>query len=128
MKTAPYGSWKSPVTSDLIVSATIGLGQIALDGADIYWIETRQAEKGRYVIVNRSAAGMTKDVTPMPFNARTRVHEYGGGSFTVSRGLIFFSNFSDQRLYRCRAHGEPQAITPEAELRYADTLIDHSRN
>jgi len=128
MKTAPYGSWKSPVTSDLIVSATIGLGQIALDGDDIYWIETRPAEKGRYVIVNRSAAGMTTDVIPMPFNARTRVHEYGGGSFTVSRGLIYFSNFSDQRLYRCRANGEPQAITPEAELRYADSLIDHSRN
>src|SRR5262245_6314715 len=128
MKTAPYGSWKSPVTSDLIVSATIGLGQIALDGDDIYWIETRPAEKGRYVIVNRSAAGMTTDVIPMPYNARTRVHEYGGGSFTVSRGLIYFSNFSDQRLYRCRGNGEPQAITPEAELRYADTLIDHSRN
>src|SRR5262245_38312670 len=127
MKTAPFGSWKSPVTSDLIVSATIGLGQIALDGDDTYWIETRPAEKGRYVIVKRSSAGLTSDVTPMPFNARTRVHEYGGGSFTVSQGIVYFSNFSDQRLYRCQANGQPEAITPEVELRYADALIDHSR-
>src|SRR5215510_2562886 len=128
MKIAPYGSWKSPVTSDLIVSATIGLGQISIDGDDTYWIEARPAEKGRYVIVKRTADGLTSDVTPMPFNARTRVHEYGGGSFVVSHGLIYFSNFSDQRLYRIDVNGQPQAISPEADLRYADALIDHSRN
>ena len=128
MKIAPYGSWKSPVTSDLIVSATIGLGQISIDGDDTYWIETRPAEKGRYVIVKRTADGLTSDLTPMPFNARTRVHEYGGGSFVVSHGVIYFSNFSDQRLYRIHGKGQPQAISPEADLRYADALIDHSRN
>jgi hypothetical protein len=82
-KVAPYGSWKSPITSDLIVSETIGLGQIALDGADVYWVEMRPAEDGRYVIVRRTPDGRTADVTPPPFNARTRVHEYGGGAFTV---------------------------------------------
>src|SRR5262245_2624615 len=47
-----YGSWKSPITSDLIVSGTIGLGQVAIDGADVYWVETRPQEKGRYVVSN----------------------------------------------------------------------------
>src|SRR6185295_10600015 len=89
-QTAPYGSWKSPITSDLIVSGTIGLGQIALDGDDVYWIEARPTEGGRQVIVRRTADGQTADVTPAPFNARTRVHEYGGGAFVVSAGVVYF--------------------------------------
>ena len=82
---APYGSWKSPITSALIVSESIGIGEIALDGDDTYWTEMRPAEGGRYVIVRRAPDGQTADVTPQPFNARTRVHEYGGGAFAVSR-------------------------------------------
>ena len=71
--TTPFGSWKSPITADLIVSESIGLGSIALDGEDIYWVELRPAEKGRYVIVRRTPAGKCTDVTPPEFNARTRV-------------------------------------------------------
>src|SRR5215510_7565834 len=123
-----YGSWKSPITSDLIVSGSIGLGQIAMDGEDIYWVETRPQEKGRYVVVKLAPDGRPVDVTPVPFNARTRVHEYGGGGFTVNDGAIYFSNFTDQRLYRFDSVGEPQAITPEVEMRYADGVIDRERN
>ncbi|MCI0391931.1 MAG: S9 family peptidase [Acidobacteria bacterium] len=128
MKESRYGSWKSPITSDLIVSGAIGLGQIAMDGADIYWVETRPQEKGRYVVVKLAPGGRPVDVTPIPFNARTRVHEYGGGGFTASDGLIYFSNFADQRLYGFDEAGEPQAITPEVEMRYADGVIDRERN
>src|SRR6185295_16919358 len=74
---APYGSWKSPITSDLIVAGTVGLSEIVLDGDDIYWIEGRAAESGRNCIVRRSPDGTTRDVTPPGFNARTTVHEYG---------------------------------------------------
>jgi len=123
----PYGSWKSPITSDLIVSETIGLGQIALDGEDVYWVEMRPAEGGRNVIVRRTPDGRTTDVTPAPFNARTRVHEYGGGDFVVADGTVYFSNFTDQRLYRQDPGAEPRPITPEADLRYADGIIDRRR-
>jgi dipeptidyl aminopeptidase/acylaminoacyl peptidase len=127
-KVAPYGSWKSPITSDLIVSGTIGLGEIALDEENIYWIESRPAEDGRSVVVRRTPDGQTADVTPPPFNARTRAHEYGGGAYTVDAGIVYFSNFADQRLYR-HSHGSaPQPITPAAEWRYADTVVDRRRN
>ncbi len=124
---APYGSWKSPITSDLIASATIRIGQIMLDGEDIYWTEMRPAEGGRYVVVRRTPDGRTTDVTPSPFNARTRVHEYGGGSFVVADGTVYFSNFADQRLYRQDPGAEPRPITPEVDLRYADGVVDHRR-
>jgi dipeptidyl aminopeptidase/acylaminoacyl peptidase len=131
MKIAPYGSWRSPITSDSIVSGTVGLGQIALDGDDVYWVETRPTEKGRYSLVKLTSGGEMADVTPANFNVRTRVHEYGGGSFAVSDGTIIFTNFTDQRLYRQTVGKQPQAITPpilEAGLRYADGVIDIRRN
>jgi dipeptidyl aminopeptidase/acylaminoacyl peptidase len=111
----------------LIASGTIGLSQITLDGEDIYWVELRPAEGGRGVIVRRTPEGKIQDVTPHPFNARTRVHEYGGGAFAVTGGVVCFSNFEDQRLYRQELNTEPRPITPEWALRYADGVIDRQR-
>ena len=129
-KVAPYGSWKSPITADFIVQGSVGLGLVKADGEDIYWSEMRPAEGGRSCIVRRTPDGAARDMTPALFNARTRVHEYGGGEFVVSSGAIYFSNFSDQRLYRQMPDAfEPQPLTPEsnAELRYADMIVDASR-
>src|SRR5207253_11261747 len=112
-RVAPYGSWKSPITSDLIVEGSIGLGQPALDGNDTYWIEVRPQEGGRSCIVRRNSDGEISDVTPRNFNARTRVHEYGGGDYAVSEGTIYFSNYADQRIYRQhRDSQEPEPLTP----------------
>src|SRR5215831_16452890 len=108
---APYGSWASPITSDLIVASSIGLGGVAIDGGEVYWIESRPQEQGRSVIVRCSPDGEQTDVTPAPqsgqapFNARSRVHEYGGGAYLVSGGVVYFCNDADQRLYRQQGLG-----------------------
>ncbi len=125
---APYGSWRSPITVEMITSGSVGLGEPRLDGDEVYWIEHRASENGRSVVVRRTADGRTADLVPQPFNARTRVHEYGGGAYTVSTGVLFFSNFSDNRLYRVERGGEPRPITPEANVYYADLLADRQRN
>jgi dipeptidyl aminopeptidase/acylaminoacyl peptidase len=126
-KVAPYGSWKSPITTDLIVSGSIGLTQPLIDGQTIYWIEMRPTEGGRNVIVKRDPDGTISDVIPQPFNARTRVHEYGGGDYVVRDGAVYFSNFADQRLYVVRDGTAPQAITPAGDVRYGDAVIDKQR-
>ena len=125
---ASYGSWKSPITSEMVASETVGLGQIILDDEDIYWNELRPTEGGRIVIVRRTPDGQTTDMTQSPFNARTRVHEYGGGAFAIIDGTIYFPNFADQRIYRQEPGTMPRPITPEAELRYADIIIDRRRS
>jgi dipeptidyl aminopeptidase/acylaminoacyl peptidase len=127
-KIAPYGSWKSPITSDMVASKTVQLGYIALDGEDIYWIEVRPNEGGRFVIVRRTPDGNISDMTPLPLNARTRVHEYGGGMYNVSDGTIHFSNFDDQQIYRQEPGVKPYPITSKADLRYADIIIDNHRS
>ncbi|MCL0028617.1 prolyl oligopeptidase family serine peptidase [Dehalococcoidia bacterium] len=125
---AHYGSWKSPITTDLIVSGAIRLGQIELDGNDVYWVEGRPLEGTRNVVVRRTADGEIHDVTPSPFNVCTRVHEYGGASFAVADGVVVFSNFADQRVYRQDSGGPPRPLTPAgSDLRYADGVIDEGR-
>lgn len=126
-RVGPHGTWKSPITADAIASGAVGLDQVQVDDADIYWIEARSAEGGRHVVVRRTPDGRTVDLTPPPFNARTRVHEYGGGAYVVRGGTVFFSNFSDQRLYRQDPGADPRPITPAAAHRYADGFVDHRR-
>src|SRR5437764_6241526 len=128
---APYGSWKSPITSDLIVKEMIGLSQPRLDGEDIYWIEMRPSERGRQVIVRRSADGATTDINPSEFNARTRVHEYGGGDYVAHEGVVYFSNFADQQVYRQSGESAPRVITKDSvdsNVRYADGVVDERRD
>jgi len=125
---APYGAWKSPITSDLVVADAVRLGEVQLDGEALCWIEVRPQEGGRNVVVRRTPDGHTADVTPPGFNARTRVHEYGGASYVVDQGTVYFSNFEDQRLYRQDPGSAPRPVTPELALRYADGIIDQRRN
>lgn len=127
MKVAPYGSWKSPITSDLIVQETVALDRVMLEGDNVYWVELRPREGGRYVVVLLRRGEESVDVLPPPFNARTRVHEYGGGAFAVCQHTIYFSNFDDQRVYRVRPGTDPEPLTPEARLRYADLTVDPHR-
>ncbi len=126
-KVAPYGSWQSPITAEMAAAAENVLEQVKPDGEDLYWIERRPLEGGRKVIVRRSTDGETRDITPAPFNARTRVHEYGGGDYAVSRRAIVFANFADQRLYLQTTGADPKPLTPALPLRYADGVIDHHR-
>jgi uncharacterized protein (DUF2132 family) len=124
---APFGSWASPVTADLIVGETIRLGQLGVLESDIFWTEGRPQEQGRNVLVWCSADGRLTDLTPAPLNVRSRVHEYGGGAFTVGRKAGFFTNDADQQVWRIRADEAPQAVTAEPGVRHADMTIDAHR-
>ena len=133
-KTAPYGSWKSPITSDLIVAQSIGLSGVLFDGEAVYWLEARPQEQGRNVVVRAGASpDDTTDIVPKPFNVRTRAHEYGGGAWAIADGILYFSNFTDGRLYRLTANGkDPEPLTPappgrERDWRFADGIIDQRR-
>jgi dipeptidyl aminopeptidase/acylaminoacyl peptidase len=124
----PHGGWSTPLTSEVVVRAAARLGEVVVDGDDVWWSESRPSEQGRSVLVRRSPDGTVTDVLPAPWNARTRVHEYGGGAWTVSGGTLWFTEFSDQRLYRLeRGSDTPVPGTPEPEVpagvRHADLEV-----
>ena len=128
-RVAPCGSWRSPLGAERAVAAGIGLSDVGFDGGSALWQESRPAEKGRNVVMRRDADGTLHELTPAPFNARTRGHEYGGRACLMHRGVLWFSHFADQRLYRAAAGQAPRPITPDsgAELRYADLYADDAR-
>ncbi|MDH3661021.1 MAG: S9 family peptidase [Alphaproteobacteria bacterium] len=151
---APFGTWSSPIRPESLTEAQVGLGGASVDsvsnvdgvssvdpgpgadsvsGADgvtVYWLESRPEEAGRSVVVRAGADGAAiDDLTPAPFNVRTRVHEYGGGAFAAKNDIRLAVNFSDQRLYRLKPGAMPVALTPASEkkLRYADMAIQPER-
>ena len=126
--TLPYGSWPSPFHLDDLVGGVVRLSDPWVDGDDVYWIEGRPAEAGRSVLVHRASDGTTVDITPPPFDVRSRVHEYGGGAYVVAGGTVLFSHVKDGRLYRLDPGGDaPQPITPDGPFRYADLRFDAGR-
>ncbi len=128
---APYGSWRSPITADRLVEQAVRLSQVIVDGDDVYWNEGRPAEGGRQVIVRRRSDGTMADAFGAGFGARTLVHEYGGLSYAVADGVVYFSNFADQRLYRVTEGTEPVALTAEPPsplgVRFADPVVTPDR-
>jgi dipeptidyl aminopeptidase/acylaminoacyl peptidase len=124
----PYGSWPSPITAALLVERAVSLSQVHAEGERIWWVEGRPNEGGRQVVVTWAPGEEPRDVLAAPWSARTTVHEYGGGAYTVQGGRVFFSNFSDQRVYRVDVAGdEPRPLTPAPPApmatRYADADV-----
>jgi dipeptidyl aminopeptidase/acylaminoacyl peptidase len=120
----PYGSWPTPITSDLVTAAAVRLGEVRVDGADVVWAEGRPAEGGRTQLVRRTPDGAVTDLLPDGRNARTAVHEYGGAGWWVRDGVVWFADWADQRLYRLAPGGEPQPVTPEPAAPRADRYAD----
>lgn len=126
-KIAGYGSWRSPITARQIAEGSIRLCDVMLADGCVFWVELRPTEGGRSVIVRRDARGRMIDMTPEGFNARTRVHEYGGGAYLPCDGEVTFTNFADQWLYRCDGQAAPKPVMQDGNIRYADFACDCRR-
>jgi dipeptidyl aminopeptidase/acylaminoacyl peptidase len=122
---APYGTWRSPITAADVFGDSVRLRDLRWESDTLYWAEGRP--DGRTVVVRRDAKGHIEDVTPPGYDARTRVHEYGGAAYVVADGDIIFANFANQRLYRQRPGADPELFTPQEGLRYADGVVDRQR-
>jgi dipeptidyl aminopeptidase/acylaminoacyl peptidase len=126
---APYGSWVSPLSATDIAGEQHPVSGALFVGDALWWAELRSAEGGRYAVCRRDETGLPVDVLPAPWNARSRVHEYGGGAWTATQdGRLVFVEFTDQRLYRLDpGSAEPvpltPASTPSGSARYAEVSV-----
>jgi len=125
---APFGSWRTPLTADAIVADVKGLQDLRSHNGILYWLETRPKEQGRTVLMARDPAGALREVTPAPYNLRSRVHEYGGGAYLPCDAGIFFVNFTDQRVYRITGERIEPITNDDVHLRFADLCWDPRRN
>ena len=120
----PYGSWPTPITSELVVRSAHLPGALRVDGDDLWWSESRPEEGGRTAVLRLGADGAPVEVLRAPWNARSGVHEYGGGAWWVRGGVLWFVDWATQRLHRLDPGGEPEPLTRDPKeprgLRYAD--------
>lgn len=126
-RVAPYGAWESPIKSDAIASATLRLGWTASDAGSTYWLEGRPSEGGRQVIVCRDQSGTEYDINAGPSSVRSLVHEYGGGAYAVKSGVVYYTNYDDQCIYRVKRNEPASALTEKSKYRFADFTIDEAR-
>jgi dipeptidyl aminopeptidase/acylaminoacyl peptidase len=125
---AHYGSWKSPITAQLMTTQAITPGKVTIDGKEIYWLEGRPLEGGRYALMHLSKDHGAEECLPKEYNVRSRVHEYGGGAYAVFNGVIYFVNFKDQHVYLQKPNTKPALLTPTEGYRFADFAIDPHHN
>jgi len=121
---APYGEWKSPISAAMVADGSRPLALPRIGGADLYWLEGRATEGGRMTLLRARAGGTAQEVTPAPFNVRTRVHEYGGAAYLVLDDGVLFSHFADNRLYRQHGDAPAVALTDSEQHRHADFVHD----
>jgi dipeptidyl aminopeptidase/acylaminoacyl peptidase len=126
-QTAPYGMWESPVTPDLVAGATVSFSEPAVDGAAVYWLELRPADRGRRALVRWTPQEAAADAVPLGTDVGTRVHEYGGGAYAVRDGTIVYSERSDNSVWSIAGLGAPRCIVAVAGCRYAGFAIDPER-
>ncbi|MFI6325846.1 prolyl oligopeptidase family serine peptidase [Nonomuraea sp. NPDC050556] len=118
--------WPSPISTTDVARAGLYVGWPTAMGGQVWWTEDRPDEAGRTTIVHRAADGTRTELLQAPWNARTRVHEYGGRPYAVAEdGRVVFTDFADQRLYV--VDGEPRPLTAEGDVRYADLLVRDGR-
>ena len=125
---ARYGSWESPFKIERLTDRVVFLTEpVGVDGVR-WWLEGRPEEGGRQVLVRRELDGSLTRMTPEGYNARSRVHEYGGGALLISGDLVVVCDFVSGRLHRVVRPGEVVPLTPERQWRYADMIHDARRN
>jgi dipeptidyl aminopeptidase/acylaminoacyl peptidase len=125
--TAPYGTWKSPLSAQRVAAGAKPLSAPRIAGPSLVWLEGLPAEGGRVAAVRVLANGQREALTPAPFNVRTRVHEYGGGALAVHGDALYFSNFADNLVYGQEGGGTPRPLTDNKLQRHADFELDASR-
>jgi dipeptidyl aminopeptidase/acylaminoacyl peptidase len=125
--TAPFGTWKSPISAQRLAAGAKPLTAPRVVGDDVFWLEGLVAEGGRVVVVHAAEGAPHSVVTPAGFNVRTRVHEYGGGAHLIDGDTVYFSNFFDNLVYVQRGAEPPAALTHDGLQRHADFELDALR-
>ncbi|KAG0240073.1 Dipeptidyl aminopeptidase [Actinomortierella wolfii] len=129
---APYGEWKSPILAEFITDSALIISDVFKNEktGSLYWVELNGENNGRLTIMSRSPEGHQEDITPAPFEPKTRAHEYGGGAIAMSDDFLIASNYDDYCLYKIDLDTkEAVRITPESNkvYRYADIDIHPSK-
>ncbi|WP_019602775.1 alpha/beta hydrolase family protein [Teredinibacter turnerae] len=133
-KNLPFGRWPSTICAERVANGTPRIAEPSIVGDRVFWLQGLPQEKGRTTIMSQPIDGSAEPASllPSPLNARSKVHEYGGGSYLITETDIFFVQADDQQIYRIQREPSnktiPLAITDTPSARYADLILDPAAN
>jgi dipeptidyl aminopeptidase/acylaminoacyl peptidase len=122
-----FGTWTSKISAEMAAGKTLRFGGVCVDDRYLYWSEGRPEEGGRCAIMRAGPDRKLEEVLGAPWSARSRVHEYGGGEFTVRRGRTWFVEAGSQDLYSIDPGHDPVRLTDAPDMRFADIVVDERK-
>ena len=124
---APEGAWESPLTAASIFESADNISYLLIEDDQLSFIERSASANGRNILVRLNENSSPDQLTSSDMSVRSRVHEYGGRPYSIDGENIYYSQFSDQKIYKRSPGGEAQALTIEG-LRYMGCLVDREHN
>ncbi|WP_339866365.1 S9 family peptidase [Pseudohongiella nitratireducens] len=130
---------KQQLTPSDVFSANDNLAYLQWNQEGCFCIRTRASEDNLPRVVQVSDQGDCLALTPPGLAVRTRLHEYGGRPYLVSRGTLYFCRDDTQQIMQLDLQhrntamtqtGHASALTPDegqCQLRYADFCHDSLR-
>lgn len=129
---APYGTWKSPISGDMLTRGSASLGELATvrsgEAYDVLYTLARPEDRGRVSLHCTNTKGESKQrecLSAQHGSVRSSVHEYGGGAFATlphQRTAIFAHQVQKQHAVS-RLDLDTMSVTqlrPPSQKRYAD--------
>lgn len=111
-----------PLRAEEAAAQTTAITYTDTAGTTLFWTESRPEEGGRQVLIKQEEGKPPLEITPQPYSVASRVHEYGGKAFAVSKEVFYFINKSDQNLYKIDPSGKISPVITES-YRFVQPLI-----
>lgn len=119
MNETPASSPAAEFTAEQAVAAGTDFAELKVGPDGLFWVEFRPADGACRIW--HWLYHQARCLTPQGFSVRSRVYEYGGGSFCLGGDGVLFVNEQDQQVYSQALDGSmPQALTAASDCRYGD--------
>jgi dipeptidyl aminopeptidase/acylaminoacyl peptidase len=129
--TTAYGAWVSPITAASIFEASDNVSYLTVEDEQLYFVESKASANGKSLLFKLNKSNVAIQLTSSKVSVRSRVHEYGGRPYLVSGEHIYYSEFSDQKIYHISPDSlpdsPPEAITSQG-LRYMECIVDQNNS
>jgi acetyl esterase/lipase len=123
----PAGSWKSSISTEMVVEDSVRLNHLSVGGQALYFEEMRPSKGGKVMLV-RFSSKKEEDLLPSSYSVRTRINEYGGKSHCIAEEKVFFIHQEDQSIYWVDLQQKIHRLTAKQEARFGDLVFDHKRD
>lgn len=111
--------WESQIEIDAVASSQISFGHLAVEEETVFWSESRPLEKGRVALMKKEKNLPAIELFPS-MSVQSKVHEYGGGAFSIKKDHLIFFDQTTSSLYLQKEGSPLICLIKDPSKRWAD--------